>query len=93
MHDPSVFPAYIRATHLLSIIVFGPGAINTDLDAPTINDPPTFARLLSEIPLGRVDQPIEVARLAAYLASDAAGYITGSTCFVDSGMLCQSGRL
>jgi glucose 1-dehydrogenase len=93
VHDPSVFPTSIRATHLVNIIFLGPGAIDTDLDAPTINDPPKFARLLWEIPLGRVGEPSEVARLAVYLASDAAAYITGSTYFIDGGMLRQSGSL
>jgi glucose 1-dehydrogenase len=53
----------------------------------------TFARLLSEVPLGRVGQPSEVAGLAASPAADAAASITGSTSFVDGGMLRQSGSL
>ena len=81
------------APHRITVNNIGPGAIDTDLDAPTINDPPKFARLLAEIPPGRVGQPSEVARLAVYLASDAAAYITGSTYFIDGGMLRQSGSL
>ena len=81
------------APHKITVNNIGPGAIDTDLDAPTINDPPKFARLLGEIPLGRVGQPSEVARLAVYLASDAAAYATGSTYFIDGGMLRQSGSL
>ncbi len=50
-------------------------------------------RLLSEIPLGRMGQPEEVAELAVYLASDAAAYVTGSTYFIDGGRLRQSGSL
>jgi glucose 1-dehydrogenase len=52
-----------------------------------------FARLLSEIPLGRVGQPSEMTGLAVFLASDAAASITGSTSFIDGGMLRQSGSL
>ena len=37
--------------------------------------------------------PEEVAELAAFLASDAAAYITGSTYFIDGGMLRHSGSL
>ena len=81
------------APHKITVNNIGPGAIDTDLDAPTIDDPPKFATLLSEIPLGRVGQPSEVARLAVYLASDAAAYVTGSTYFIDGGMLRQSGSL
>ena len=93
MHDPSVFPTSIRATHLVNIIFLGPGAIDTDLDAPAINDSPTVARLLAEIPLGRVGQPSELAGLAAYLPSDAAASITGSMSFLGGSMLRQSGSL
>jgi glucose 1-dehydrogenase len=81
------------APHGITVNNIGPGAIDTDLDAPTINDPSKYARLLSEIPLHRVGQPSEVAHLAAFLASDAAAYITGSTYFIDGGMLRQSGSL
>jgi glucose 1-dehydrogenase len=37
--------------------------------------------------------PDEVADLALYLASDAAAYVTGSTYFIDGGMLRQAGSL
>jgi glucose 1-dehydrogenase len=49
--------------------------------------------LLSEIPLGRMGKPEEVAGLALYLASDASAYVTGSTVFVDGGMIRHSGTL
>ena len=49
--------------------------------------------LLSEIPLGRMGQPEEVASLAVYLASDAASYVTGSTFVIDGGMMRHAGSL
>ncbi len=52
-----------------------------------------MAQLLAEIPLGRMGQPEEVAELAVYLASDVASYVTGSTMFIDGGMLRQAGSL
>ena len=42
-------------------------------------------RSVAQIPLGRYGEPHELARLAAFLASDSAGYITGQTMFVDGG--------
>lgn len=39
----------------------------------------------AEIPLGRLAEPIEVARAATFLASDLAGYITGETLVIDGG--------
>jgi glucose 1-dehydrogenase len=49
--------------------------------------------LLSEIPLGRMGEPEEVATLAIYLASDAASYVTGSTFVIDGGMMRHAGSL
>jgi len=81
------------APHKITVNNIGPGAIETPMDVPTLNDPAKRAVLLSEIPLGRVGRPDEVAALAVYLASDAAAYVTGSTYFIDGGMLRQSGSL
>ena len=81
------------APHKVTVNNIGPGAIDTPLDKPTKDDPQKYKTLLNEIPLGRMGQPSEVAELAAFLASDAAAYITGSTYFIDGGMLRQSGSL
>jgi 3-oxoacyl-[acyl-carrier protein] reductase len=43
------------------------------------------ARLEASIPLGRLAEPREFAALAAFLASERAGYITGSAIAVDGG--------
>lgn len=81
------------AKHKITVNNIGPGAIDTPLDKPTKDDPQNLNTLLGEIPLGRMGQPEEVADLALFLASDAAGYITGSTYFIDGGMLRQAGSL
>ncbi len=81
------------APHQITVNNIGPGAIDTPMDAPLKAHPDQMTTLLSEIPLGRMGQPEEVAELALYLASDAAAYVTGSTYFIDGGMLRQSGSL
>jgi NAD(P)-dependent dehydrogenase (short-subunit alcohol dehydrogenase family) len=42
------------------------------------------------IPLGRMGQPADVAEVVAFLASPAAAYVTGSTYYVDGGMVRYS---
>jgi glucose 1-dehydrogenase len=81
------------APHKVTVNNIGPGAIDTPLDKPTKDDPKKMKTLLGEIPLNRMGQPEEVAELALFLASKAAAYITGSTYFIDGGMLRQSGSL
>jgi NAD(P)-dependent dehydrogenase (short-subunit alcohol dehydrogenase family) len=44
-------------------------------------------QLISNIPLGRVGQPEDIATVALFLASDASTYITGETILVDGGIL------
>ena len=39
------------------------------------------------VPLGRIGQPGEVAEVALFLASDRASYVTGSTYYVDGGLV------
>jgi glucose 1-dehydrogenase len=69
----------------------GPGAVFTPIDADVEAKPEIEKALMGEIPLNRWGKPEEIAGLAVYLASDEAAYVTGSTYFIDGGMLRQSG--
>ena len=64
-----------------------PGAIDTPINTSLLEDKPKLDALLANIPLGRMGTPEEVAGLAAFLASDDAAYITGSTYVVDGGLI------
>jgi glucose 1-dehydrogenase len=64
-----------------------PGAIATPINAATLADPEKVATLQRIIPLQRMGQPEEVAKVAVFLASDSASYVTGSTYYVDGGMV------
>ncbi len=64
-----------------------PGAIQTPINAHLLADPKLLAPLLDNIPLRRLGQPADVAGAAAFLASSDADYITGTTLFVDGGLL------
>jgi glucose 1-dehydrogenase len=64
-----------------------PGAIITPINAATLDDPAKVHTLQRIIPLARMGQPAEVANVVVFLASDAASYVTGSTYYVDGGMI------
>jgi len=64
-----------------------PGAIATPINKSLLEDKPKLDALLKNIPLGRMGEPEEVASLAAFLASDEAAYVTGSTYVVDGGLM------
>jgi glucose 1-dehydrogenase len=81
------------APHKITVNNIAPGAIYTPIDADVEANKKIEAMLMAEIPLGRWGKPEEVAGLAVFLASDAAAYCTGSTFFIDGGMLRHSGSL
>lgn len=63
------------------------GAIETPINKALLNDPSKLEPLLKNIPLGYLGQPEDVASVVAFLASDDARYITGSTLVVDGGLM------
>ena len=81
------------APHKITVNNIAPGAIFTPIDADIEADAKLEAALMAEIPLGRWGKPEEVAALAVFLASDDAAYCTGSTFFIDGGMIRQAGSL
>jgi glucose 1-dehydrogenase len=81
------------APHQITVNNIGPGAIYTPIDKDVESDATLNDLILAEIPMGRWGKPEEVAHLAVYLASDEAAYVTGSTHFIDGGMLRNAGSL
>lgn len=71
----------------ITINNIAPGAIATPINKSLLEDKPKLDALLKNIPLGRLGSPDDVASLAAFLASNEAGYITGSTYVVDGGLI------
>jgi len=64
-----------------------PGAIATPINAAALADPAKVKRLKEIVPLMRMGKPEEVAEVALFLASDRSSYVTGSTYYVDGGMI------
>lgn len=81
------------APHGINVINVAPGAIDTPINKRTLSDPEKKLALKREIPLGRVGEPREVAKLVCYLASDDASYITGTTVVIDGGLMHQTQSL
>lgn len=68
-----------------------PGAIKTKINRHAWETPEAEKELLRLIPYKRVGEPDDIARIAVWLASDEADYITGTTIYADGGMLLYPG--
>jgi NAD(P)-dependent dehydrogenase (short-subunit alcohol dehydrogenase family) len=80
--------ALALAPHGIRVNALGPGTILTELaKTAVLGNRESERRILSRTPLGRLGAPEEVARAAAFLASDDASYITGQTLYPDGGRL------
>ena len=64
----------------------GPAFIRTPMIAALEEDPATLRSLVDSHPLGRLGEPADIAAAVAYLASPAAGYVTGCVLHVNGGM-------
>jgi len=75
------------APNNITINSIAPGAIETPINTKLLNDPVKLKDLLENIPLGRLGKPEDVAGIASFLSSEDSDYVTGTTFFVDGGLL------
>jgi glucose 1-dehydrogenase len=68
-----------------------PGAIKTPINHTAWETPQAEAKLLELIPYNRVGEPVDIAKVAVWLASDDSDYVHGATLFVDGGMTLYPG--
>jgi glucose 1-dehydrogenase len=73
--------------HQITVNNVAPGAIITPINTKLLDNKPELDALLNNIPLGRMGKPEEVAGLVAFLASEEAAYVTGSTYVLDGGLM------
>jgi NAD(P)-dependent dehydrogenase (short-subunit alcohol dehydrogenase family) len=73
------------APHGIRVNAIAPGWVRTKLTAPVIANADRNRAILARTPLGRWAEPDEMAGAALFLASPAAGFITGVTLPVDGG--------
>jgi len=72
----------------IRVVGIGPGSIATELlKTAVLTNEAAKARILSRTPMGRLGEPAEIARIAVFLASDEASYLTGTTLYPDGGRL------
>jgi glucose 1-dehydrogenase len=71
----------------INVNAISPGAIRTDINREVLSDPAYEAKVVEKIPLGRIGCVEDLTGLAIFLASPEADYITGTTIYVDGGIL------
>ena len=69
----------------ITVVAISPGPFATEINTAVIENPELNRQFLSNIPLGRWGKAEEIGKLALYLCSDAAGFITGSDVLIDGG--------
>ena len=67
-----------------------PGAIATDMNKELLENQKEKEKKEQEIPVHRIGQPKEIAKVALFLASDDASYVAGTTIYVDGGLTLVS---
>ena len=67
----------------ITVNALAPGYIDTDMVAAV--PPPVLEKIVAKVPVGRLGQPEEIARGVAFLCSEDAGFVTGSTLSINGG--------
>jgi glucose 1-dehydrogenase len=79
------------AAYHIRVNSIAPGAIKTPINKSAWETPEAEQKLLQLIPYDRIGLTADVAKAAVWLASDQSDYITGTTLFVDGGMMLYPG--
>ena len=73
------------APEQITVNGISPGPFATEMNQPILQNPEANAQFISRIPLGRWGRVEEVGRLALYLCSEEAGFVTGTDILIDGG--------
>ena len=82
--------AIALAPNNIRVNAVAPGPVMTELMEVVVHDQEKREELLKRMPLGRIAEPKEIARVVVFLASDDASFITGQTIYVDGGRTIQA---
>jgi 3-oxoacyl-[acyl-carrier protein] reductase len=70
-------PARELARHGIGVNAITPGVVRTRMSTEILTDERFRDKYIDEIPLGRVAEPDDIARVVAFLAGDDSSYLTG----------------
>ncbi len=76
----------------INVNSLAPGMVLTPFNQPAIDDPELLEEQVQSIPWKRAAEPVEIARLAVFLASSDADYVTGATLVMDGGLMRNLGQ-
>jgi len=76
----------------INVNSLGPGMVLTPFNQAAIDDPELLEEQVQSIPWKRAAEPAEIGRLAVFLASADSDYVTGSTYFMDGGLMINLGQ-
>jgi len=76
----------------INVNSLGPGMVLTPFNRAAIDDPELLEEQVQSIPWKRAAEPAEIGRLAVFLASADSDYVTGSTYFMDGGLMINVGQ-
>lgn len=79
------------APHRIRVNSIAPGAIRTPINSAAWETPQAYAALMELVPYKRIGEVDEIGRAAAWLASDYADYINGTSIYIDGGMTLYPG--
>lgn len=82
--------ALALADYGIRVNAIGPGPVMTELMQRVVHNKEKEAELLSRLPIGRIAECVEIARVAVFLASDYASYFTGQCLYPDGGRMIQA---
>lgn len=73
----------------ITVVAISPGPFATEMTVPLINDPVKAEQFMSRTPMRRWGKPEEIGKLALYLCSEDASFITGTDILIDGGWCAQ----
>ena len=73
----------------ITVVSISPGPFATEMTIPLMTNPEINEQFMSKTPMRRWGKPDEIGKLARYLCSEDAGFITGTDIIVDGGWCAQ----